>query len=550
MLKIVTDPTKYPIREVDLTEAAGGLVLSPVAQPQTRDLRYERPDGGFNVAYRARRVDAQLEAVAIDAAQAEAVHRVCNLSPEGDPRASAYLFPPFDASTILSFPLQDSLKGWKHDPATETLVEANLSLTRSSAVWGLDSQGRFIDVAGGEPRFMPGPMGRALLVNPAVTNECNISHPTSGTPGWSAGTGSPTVEWDSGVYSPDTDPGGTLRVRAPGGGIATVTTSGTISALATDRTDYAVYLKGNARVIVSWATADDASSSTGIQLSPTEWTRIDITRNRTGTATAATYTITLLDDGQDRTIWIGSHFCRSYADDNERQQPVGPVFSNYVKDTVNIAPPTSRPGATTITVCSTIPLENSRCRWWFLSGGGGDSGTVEFLDNKFRALIGLETLELEPSIIDLRAAEGRPCVITVRQGLEEDGQKYRTRLQVAYTLEDGGPVLRWTAELNDSDLADWAPATAFTLGSFGTNEPGMRGLSWLRYDGAEWTDRQLETWERCLLEAGFRDVFRLTQGRKFVLGDPDLEPLKGTQYHKLTLPAQERAVDSELAVVT
>lgn len=553
MFKIVTDPTVYPVREVDLTAAAGGLTLTPRATGRNRDLLWERSDGGLNVARRARRVDLTLEASVLEGHQTEALQEVLGMTRGGAARVPGYLFPPFDASTLVSLPLQRSLKGWRRDVPNGTLESVSASFGRASAGFYTDPWGRFLQVAAGVPRYTVGPLGRALQVEKSTTNLVTTPHPTAGTLVWTPTTGSPAVEWATDQRSPYWEAGGAVRVRRAAVGGCTVTSApaGTCSASSANRFCYSVWVKGNARGTVQVIIGGQVALSGTLVAYPDRWTRWSLDFARSNAITSFSVLLSFLDDGSDRVVFLGPHQAVEYPNDGTRWPLSHWTNVPTAKDDPGITV-ANTPGALSFSVASRIPPRPVRSRYWFLGGGGGDPLGLQWIDSGGSDVLqfnnGANNVELVPPTAEWDAAVGRPCVATVRMGRNVAGTGWTSSVDVAYTLADHGPVRRWSTA-QDVQTGDYSRETDLTLGSFDAWEPGELGLSWLRYDGRTWTDLQLQTWERCILESGFRDVFGLVQGRQFLLGDLELESIPGTSYQRATLTAQETNADEDLAVL-
>lgn len=552
MFKLCTDPTKYPRREVDLTSCAGSLILTPRATPESQDLTYPRPDGGLNVVSRARRTVLELEASTLLTPQVEDLEELLGLSDGSAPATAAYIFPPFDTSTILSFPLQESLTGWALNPTTRCLEKTDLAFSRANIGTSVDRWGDWTLPSNNIPKWQPGPMGAALVIDPNWNNQVDQSHPFNGALGWTAGVGTPTLEWDATTPSPASYYSGSLRCRRAAGVPFTITSQGIISPFSNTRCLYSIWLRGNCTVDVALSTASESHETTDHALSPTEWTRIDLDIDRVGVSTVATFTITAQDNGQDKTLWVGPHLAWSYTPSASTRiySPVSwTPYTSAAKDYVSAVIPRNNPGAFTVSVMSTVPPRDRTARWWFIGGGSGDTTNLDVLDGFFRTTTGGQDTRLTPNSAEWDAAAGRPCVLTLRFGPDGTGG-WRVYLDVAYTLTDGGRVQRWSTYRDGAVGADYAPADSLNLGGFDTAEPATLGLSWFRYDGRTWSNLELQTYERTLLESGFRDVFRMVQGRRFLLGDPSLEQIRGTLYTRATIPAREIDIDPRLAVIS
>lgn len=203
MFKLATDPRVYPFREVDLSGANSSVAAVPsLSDLASRDLAFERPDGGKNIVFRARRGKIDVSLSLVDSEVARDCYALAGLTAANRQRAAVLVAPNLGPDTLLYAPLSRSLRYWRRNVATGKLEIASPSTsTLTGTRYAIAEDGFLEPVAAGFARFEPSRVGRALRVEYNPPNLISPSHPAIGVPIWTSGGAAPTVAFDGSLES-------------------------------------------------------------------------------------------------------------------------------------------------------------------------------------------------------------------------------------------------------------------------------------------------------------------------------------------------------------
>jgi hypothetical protein len=556
MLKIVSDPTVAPIREVNLLDAGEGLILTPVGAMANRNREFERPDGGLNVAFRRRRAEYDLTLRPLHDEQVRQLEELAGMQDYNlFSRVPVYLFPDFDASTILSFPGQRTTKAWVRKGDGSLEWRAPDQTGRSGDLYYTDRHGYVRKVGTSVSAFEPGVLGHHYLRPQGEVNLAAVFYPLSGGLGWTAGAGTPTLTFDSVQPSMVEGETGSMRVEAGNSGSAQFypTTGPTFSsAVAGERHNVTTWMRGNVRVR-AMQTVGAASSGWGpwVQLDPTRFTRIDSSLVSVDTSAVGTVLYDIEDTGNFRVLWVGGHKWTQFT--NDGLHPLEPWGKGaeasesfrYDCDLVRLDP-----AGLSFTGAAFFPRGRHRMIWT-QGAASGDYATLEFGDGVASWFLRSHNGGFNQQITIPQATweswVGKPCVASFRRGPTED------HVEIAVQTDTVNWSKAGIERLSASQLGDHGKihdATDLVLGSFGGWNPSTEGMSFYRMDGRYWSDAEMRLRERYVLEGGFRQVVRACQGRKFVLQDVQASAIPGTALYQAAVRAVEIDVDDELAVVS
>lgn len=551
MLKIVSDPTVAPIREVDLYDAAENLVVVPAGQLASRNREFERPDGGLNVAFRRRRAEFDLALRPLTDSQVVQLEQLAGM--QGQPlhqRVPVYLFPDFDRTTRLSFPGQRSKSAWiqKSDGTLEWRAPDQTG--RGSVQYVDDGLGNFSIVGVSVPAFEPGPLGYHHVRTAGYANKAAVPYPLSGGVGWSAGAGAPTLSFDADEPAHIALETGAMRVEKAGGGVCQFypTSAPAITGASGQRHEVSVWIKGNVEVtlIVSLGAATPVTTS-AVRCYPDRWTRVDGSIVSVDASTSASVLVNLVDQGRDHVCWVGGLLWIQHSDDG--LHPLEPwndgtmASENYRFDAIRNVDPAGFSFAGS----GWMPRYDSRHRlFWAQNATSGDHYNLEFARTVLRATNGGAVQQVAIPALDWASYEGKPFVASIRRGLDRDYVELAVQTDTVGHSKAG--IVRYSAaDAGDHGLVH--DAHDFVMGSFGGWNPSTNGMSWFRLDGRTWSDGEMRLRERYILERGFRQVVRACQGRKFILQSVQATPIPGTSYYDGTVRAVEIDVEDEQAVV-
>lgn len=545
MLKLISDPTVYPIRECALTDVAERLALVPELQPLDKNDAYDRPDGGLNVAFGQRRMQWDLQLVALDEAKFKDLLELAGSSAYSRTRGPAWAFPNFDRDTVLSAPLTNSTACWQADGPTQTLQKGSpLLQSRAVVAYYEDEMGNLQQAASGAARFAPCVLGKGFLSGDGAPNLFTLAHPTSGDTGWSAVLGSPSISWDSSFPSNVLGKPGCTLIRSTTTGYMNFSAGGSCPATAGERFYARVWLRGNGRVGLQVTIGAQTSSTSLVQLRSDRWTPVEHQFVRTNATTSFTVTVVCADDGDDRAIWAAARHAYETADGGspEPWQPWTDQTSDAGDALIYDASgmPT---GDYTLALAGLMPPQGCDA---VIVGVQGTEGLAMQWDGAVGPVFdyGDGTLTIASGSWWQR---GRPYTLILRH---EPGLGASMRL--AY-LEDGarlpsvqtaGPGTAGAAQLGGG------PYVTVGAGPTAAAHPEEATIQMLRVDRGAWSDAEAQLWERCLLAPGFRDLIRATAGRYYAMGEPSGGPIKGVPTHyALHVPLTEMDVDSDFAVV-
>ena len=526
MLKIVTDPAEgWPLEVADLRTPTGHFALIPKAGIANRSLRFPNPDGGINLIEKPRRSAYTLGVDWIDFLTYETILRII------ERRIPIYLFPNFDASTVLSMPLQGSLRYWKLDNITQVLEKTDFSFTRASTEFETDRGGRFAAVDEDIARFEPAALGVGLLQDKAWTNDATPTHPVSGTLGW-AEVAAPALApvWDSEVRSPADFFAGSVRLpyNDHASTVAAWDQSWSVgSTLSGKTTLFGVWLLGDAEVDVEIVlNSFDVGIRSNVKLSMDRWTPIFVRTQKVSSGNAITASIkTSSPPDNSGFIYAGPQLMKisggadliaapMWTAANPPNEVVEP--SCQLKGSTISASWTGRtplryfPGTlATLAQCwRAQPSGFFRAEW---TDSSGDQAlrvwlnATEYIevilpsilaDQFYSASIVLDTAQADPTArLVLQVAGSTPIVATL-----------------------AGRADFVTDPLNEDTLI---------IGSWGASpdRPAARTLpAHIRVDQRAWTIDEQDQQTRIYIEDGFRQILTASAGRLFHITQADLNP--------------------------
>lgn len=546
MLKIVTDPTVYPIRELDLAASAGHIAATQLsAAGGFRDLLYTRPDGGDNVFLRRRRTELTLSVDFFNSAMAALAEDLANTPGYGREKTPVYVAPPFDRSTLLSAPMLGSLQAWVADPGSGTLQKSPLTFVRASAAQYFNEVGDVETAGFGVPRYVPSNLGPGILLHQAPQNLLVTSHPTAGVFGWNTGSGA-TLAWDTYFRSPYRAAGGVLRFEVAAGawgeiwrndatGIgagtggyyrATVWCAGRGQVTLQARFGVGSYVSGErvtlrpdvyqpVTVRLEKTVADDTIGLNLVTPTLDYAQEVHVGPGMASAVNADPLTEVELDDWQD----LGS---RTVEDCYRSNFAFTPSY--------------------TVSVCGKLPPRGRGAYVWRLTSStylvfwsSGSQSTMAFKSG------GLSTDTLLIPSAHHDANERGPFVAVARH---KAGDPADPEHGLTLELTFGGVTYR-TQKTADVSAAEGPGALA--LGAASSLYTSRRiAPQWLRVDGRAWSNAEMTRQAAMFDRGGLRQLITRTAGRKFIFQDVNLSPVDGVRdRHNGTLTLREISHDPD-----
>lgn len=538
MLKLLSDPTVYPIREVPLQRADGTLAVVGISDAGGfEDLTYPRPDGGSNVIYRSRRTALQLEVDALGYDAFRALEELVGNTPWNRTKTPVQVSAWFDRHTWLYAPLTGTLKALKRNVATSVLEKVDLTHTRASVLDIQDEAGNVKSLASGELGYVPSVIGPGAYTHFENHDQLlALPHATGGaTLGWASG--SATLSWDTTQRSPYRAAGGVLRAEIPASTAwDMVRTHDTGSADTNDHYLVSVELRGRGRCRVRAVFGLTGNSSSYVDLTD-QWQTVYLDVPKTSAVTTiAIYIEGLTPVPYQSTVFVGRcglYFETSGANPSVFRIP--PLWQTSGARAVDaITTPFGGPGANgTLTMAGLLPPKRfsyaSMYRW-------ENAGTRTHLGMYWNSTnpayfffsFGGVTVSLFSQSVDY--VEGAPFVLVGRHG--SDG---RPRLDLFTAGQHYSAV--GTADMTANTVATTAQIA---------ERCAIVAPQHLRYDGRVWSDIEVRSYGRLMESEALRPILLRTAGRRFLVTGVDLLPVRGRRQERsgtITLEQHDRDLD-------
>lgn len=538
MLKILTDPTVYPQREVALQRADGTLAVTGVSDAGGfEDLAYPRPDGGSNIIYRPRRTDLAISVDALGFRAVEQLEELAGSSQWGRTRTPVQVSAWFDKHTWLYAPLTGTLKALKRNVATSLLEKITLTHTRASVLDIEDEAGNVKSLASGELGYMPSVIGPGAYTHYAYhDNLLALPHATGApTLGWSSGTA--TLSWDTTQRSPYRAAGGVLRAEVAASTAWQLLRTHETGSAATD-THYlvAVELRGRGRVLVRAGFGITSTDSATVDLNE-QWQTIHLAVAKTTAVSVIVIYVIGESVLYQSTVFVGR--CGLYYEAaGASPLPYRPVpawqNSGSRADDV-ISTPFSSPGPNgTLTIAGRLPLQRFSYPSLFRLQDVGQTqlGMYWNLVNPAYFFIthGGVSAGIYSTSHNVDYVPGAPFILVARH------------------VSDGFPRLDLFTAGKQYSAVGTAPSNLYTVGTTAQIAQHCQTVvpQHFRYDGRVWSDTEVRSYGRLMESEALRPLLLRTAGRKFLIADIDLAPVSGRRQElsgTITLQQHDRDLD-------
>lgn len=519
MLKIVSDPTSYPLREVSLTDAAGAAAVFPVPSDAPRDLLFDRPDGGRNVILIPRAAGLELKLGWISYSTAEALLELAGRSKRNRARKPVQVFPNYDRFTRLSVPLVRSLKAWKYDTVNDVLTKVDASTyTRAVPAYYQDERGNVGQVASGLPRFMASALGNAVVMGAGYNNLCSPYHPSAGNLMWFAQAGAPTIAWTTDMNSAVLAKGGCVRISKATGSACAAGVNSTIDAGTGGELVYArVWLCGRGRCQMSFTIGATSLTMPDFTLDH-QWRPYVVgPLAKTDAATTVAVSLSIYDDGFTRVAFAGpiTVYKQTNADKQQVQE-----WDDNAANAADVLKYTVALGTTnlTFTACGLLPQVLCWTRLWRAPGAPSNL-LVQWETGGLRFYFCGSSIEASLGGLVWPTLVGRPYHATARL----TGNTANVAFAI---LQPDGTLYRIANSITFAAVQDFSSATEQAIGGDGTNRVGDATVQHVRLDNRRWTDAEVAVHEEMYLLDSWREVMLGVSGRTFVIRDLDIHPIE------------------------
>ena len=536
MLKLCSDPRVYPFREVDLSGANSDVAAVPVISGLgNRNLSFDRPDGGRNLVFRARRPRIDLSLILVDRAAALALYELAGLSRQNRERTPVLVAPNLGSSTLLSAPLSRSTRFFRRDTLTGKFELADPVIAFfAGSRFQVDDDGFLSEIPGGDPRFEPNGIARGLRLEWNFPNLFSPSHPSSGNPLWTAGAGSPEIAFDPNVESIVRGRSGATRITS------TVTSTASqwypVNALTgtaqVGRLHVGQWMRGEAVVAVGLKESGGSYDwAPGVTLSPDRWVYVWHSIPTTGATNAFSILNSVAGFGAHFEVLQGSTYAfQANANDlSFRNAQSWNELSGASPEIVELGP-IRFPRDFTLAVSGTIPTESrlTRAHVLALTGGSGGNSGLYFSGHNLRFRIEDSTVaEVALTQSEHLAHAGAPYTVTLRldslaKTLSLDlairsADRSLFKRSAVYTLTDTfGPNLEDVAGLLLGGLTDSNEA-----------RPGDSLIGPVRLDARPWSDDEVDLFLDFSLSDHWSNLRLATEGNLFEIVSLSVEQIPG-----------------------
>lgn len=550
MLKLITDPTVAPIREVNLMDPYTGKFRVRPAVTKVRDnVEFPRPSGGKMVVQRPPRRQIDIEAKGFWPDQVRALREL------DQARQEVHVFPNYGRDTQLWAPLTGTLQSYQR-ATTGALVKTDASFTRANTRHYFDEDlRRFVQVAASTPRFLPSNLGKGFLFEAAYVNEMGAAHPTELDVGWSVdGSGPFSVSWDAGAPTPAPGYTGATRVdlgASAGGALVVKSDPWTKGHSSSTRVTGTVWLRGRGYAIlyVVNSSGTPTAASTICRLVD-EWRPYTIQTLLDTPIDTYRLQLVFLDNSWPTRAWIGP---RIFYENNSTELQVSTQWDDvddgdpgpFAPDWLSY-PLDSRLTEYTVAVCGLLPQSAANARMVELTADGTNLVGLYETGRVYQYAGSASHYVTLGGSWDSRA--GQPFVVVARVNLgsaaggsPERGLTlyYHDPISGQLTVQTTGPTI--TTEIG--------PTTLYVGGASG-QQSGEMALQHVRFDRRAWSNAEMAAYIRWWTHPALRDLIANTQGRSFVVDADNLveHPESGRFFGTITLT--ELDYDPDLVVLT
>lgn len=527
MFKIVSDPTRYPIREIDLSHEAATLNFIPATSINTTDITFGRPDGGQHVYGRKGRSQFDLS---ISHGLTESDYK--ELIKMREAGSVVYVFPNFDKTTRLYAPLSSSTKALQFNPLTKKYVYDEGTFTGEDGTsYARDSEGNYSLLGSGEARFLPSAIGNGIFLTNRSTNLVDGGiHPTqsnlliSGIAGDLA-----TYEWKDEGW--DTSPApmfsGVGRARIYGGTSTSCLLTASVTSTVNKWFTATMWLKGRCEDL--FILFDDLSGvsidSTTIDVNE-EWQQVKLKLKKTTANSKLQLFFNMPGVGSNAKFFLlGPVSIEQIDDDGEYEQfrDWGGVGStNHDELKYNNYQVQLQEEGHTISVIGKVPDFGTSSEIY-------RSGDGTFL--KWDAAVS--------GISYQYGSTGSQKDITISDWENLVGEDLYTSWRERHSFNGGGQSeIDGVVYINGTEYTD--STTPGGLGFLGgavnlyiggqsgdENRSGSFLPQFLRVDNRYWSDDEATLHRKMFMDSTFRNLLMMTTGKKFVISAVNLSPQAG-----------------------
>lgn len=526
MFKLISDPTQYPIQEVDLSQAGARVHFVPSPTVGTKNVLSDRPDG--STAVWARRPRTSFEINITDGISLDQYRDLVELMESEKPIS---LFPNYDKNTKLWMPLTASEYGYTFNEVSQKFEKraANIEPTSlTNTRYNLTKHGHYEAVGVDDIRLRESNLGKGYYATAGRTNLVpNDGHPESGTLVWSGYSGSPTLSWTTEENSPAKGYGGCLKVNCP-------QSASHLVAVAVDSGDATtgnyyianVWVKGRGRINASLGYGLNTVQENDIDLTG-EWQQIELKlpKNYTNTTVALYLSV-------EAYPWYGKLYIGPASIKKQQASSTEAISDwdgagNFDQEYLTVAPTSGGAAFTSndLTIaCCGIMLERTQTQRMLYSYGSSynnilaiysSAGPTLYFANVGRGI----TIPAD----EWEAAVGMPYWLVARVQVVDEAITFSLDFHlngIDYSVsqaptanfmidsEDGASILIGGVESNGQKTCDGLPQH-------------------IRIDKRYWTDNEVALHKKMFTDDGFRALTVLTQGKQYVINNLNLAPQNG-----------------------